>query len=93
MRAKTFCNRLNELCSFGRFLNRPGSVSRKCHTEVREALIRFDPLWDELLPAEQTRIVRLLVQRVEIGINRMHVHLCVEGLSQFASELTQREAA
>jgi hypothetical protein len=35
--------------------------------EVREALERLDPLWDELFPAEQARIVRLLVERVEVG--------------------------
>ena len=28
---------------------------------------RLDPLWDELFPAEQARIIRLLVERVEIG--------------------------
>jgi site-specific DNA recombinase len=27
----------------------------------------FDPLWDELFPAEQARIVALLVERVDIG--------------------------
>src|SRR4051812_3600218 len=35
--------------------------------EVREALGNLDPLWDELVPGEQARIVRLLVKRVEIG--------------------------
>ena len=35
--------------------------------ETREALERLDPLWDELFPAEQARIVRLLVERVEVG--------------------------
>src|SRR3569832_2402673 len=29
-------------------------------SEVRDALIQFDALWDELFPAEQTRIVQLL---------------------------------
>ena len=29
--------------------------------ETREALARLGPLWDELFPAEQARIVRLLV--------------------------------
>ena len=32
--------------------------------DVHEALHRLDPLWDELFPAEQTRIVRALVERV-----------------------------
>ena len=35
--------------------------------EVREALLQLDPLWDELFPAEQARIVQLLVERVEVG--------------------------
>ena len=35
--------------------------------DVREALERLDPLWDELFPAEQARIVQLLVERVDIG--------------------------
>lgn len=35
--------------------------------EVREALERLDPLWEELFPAEQARITRLLVERVEVG--------------------------
>ncbi|MDI3306833.1 MAG: hypothetical protein QJR07_06985 [Acetobacteraceae bacterium] len=32
--------------------------------EVRDALGRLDPLWDELFPGELERIVRLLVERV-----------------------------
>ncbi len=35
--------------------------------EVRDALCELEPLWDELFPAERARIVRLLVERVEIG--------------------------
>jgi site-specific DNA recombinase len=35
--------------------------------EARAALEQLDPLWDELFPAEQARIVRLLVERVEVG--------------------------
>ena len=35
--------------------------------EVREALGRLDSVWDELFPAEQERIVRLLVERMVVG--------------------------
>ena len=35
--------------------------------EVREALLQLDPLWDELFPAEQARIVQLLVEQVSVG--------------------------
>ena len=34
--------------------------------EAREALTQLDPLWDELFPAEQARIVQLLVERVDV---------------------------
>src|SRR5262245_26956362 len=33
---------------------------------VRDALERLDPLWEELFPAEQARIVQLLVQRIDL---------------------------
>ena len=32
-----------------------------------DALTRLDPQWDELFPAEQARIVRLLVERVTVS--------------------------
>jgi site-specific DNA recombinase len=55
--------------------------------EVREALERLDPLWDELFPGEQTRIVRLLVERVEVHLNRLDVRLRTAGLTQLVGEL------
>jgi DNA invertase Pin-like site-specific DNA recombinase len=36
--------------------------------DVRDALHRLEPLWDELFPAEQARIVRTLVDRVVVGL-------------------------
>jgi hypothetical protein len=36
-------------------------------TAIVEALWRFNDLWDALFPAEQSRIVRLLVDRVMVG--------------------------
>jgi muramidase (phage lysozyme) len=35
--------------------------------EIREALGRLNPLWGELFPVEQARIVRALVERVVVG--------------------------
>ena len=32
--------------------------------------MELDPLWDELFPAEQARIVQLLVERVDVGTRR-----------------------
>ena len=54
---------------------------------VREALTQLDPLWDELFPAEQARIVQLLVERVDIGLGGLDVRLRVDGLSSLVREL------
>ena len=59
--------------------------------DAREALMHFDPLWDELFPAEQARIVQLLVERVNIGLSGLDVHLRIDGLSGLVREM--REAA
>lgn len=48
-------------------------------------------MWDELFPAEQTRIVQLLVERVDIGIDGFDVQLRLDGMATFAREM--REAA
>ena len=60
--------------------------------DVRKALLALDPLWEELFPAEQARLVQLLVERVEIGLEGISVRLRIDGLSGVASEMTTREA-
>ena len=55
--------------------------------EVREALERLDPLWEELFPAEQARIVRLLVERVVIGPAGADIRLRVAGLAGLVRDL------
>jgi hypothetical protein len=55
--------------------------------ETRDALERLDPLWDELFPAEQARIVRLLVERVEVGPTGADIRLRVAGLTSLVRDL------
>ena len=55
--------------------------------EVREAIERLDPLWDELFPAEQARIVQLLVERVDVGVDSVDIRLHTEGLTSLVTEL------
>ncbi|MFN3890138.1 MAG: recombinase family protein [Beijerinckiaceae bacterium] len=55
--------------------------------EVREALEGLDPLWDELFPVEQARIVQLLVERVEVGREGADIRLRVDGLAGLVQEL------
>jgi site-specific DNA recombinase len=53
----------------------------------------FAPLWDELFPAEQARIVRLLVERVDLSLDGIQVRLRAEGLQTLVEELRLRTAA
>jgi hypothetical protein len=43
------------------------SINRKTvdKGDVTAALSAFGPVWDELYPAEKTRIINLLIERVE----------------------------
>lgn len=56
-------------------------------TDVRTALQQLDPLWDELFPAEQARIVALLVERIDISSEGLDLHLRVNDLIGLAQEL------
>ena len=56
-------------------------------SEVREALERLDPLWDELFPAEQARIVQLLVERVDVAPDGIDIRLRVDGLATLVRDL------
>jgi hypothetical protein len=55
---------------------------------VRAALEQLGPLWDELFPAEQARIVQLLVERVYVGTDGLEIHLRTQGLTHTFRELT-----
>jgi site-specific DNA recombinase len=56
-------------------------------TDARTALQQLDGLWDELFPAEQARILALLVERVDIGTAALDVRIRIDGLAALASEM------
>jgi site-specific DNA recombinase len=56
-------------------------------SDVRAALLEFEPLWNELFPAEQARIVELLVERLDLQPDGIDLRLRVEGLTSLCSEL------
>ena len=57
---------------------------------MRDALERLDPLWNELFPVEQTRIVQLLVERVDITSDSLIVRLRTAGLTKLVHDLRER---
>jgi hypothetical protein len=52
----------------------------------------LEPLWDELFPAEQARIVRLLVERVDVRPDGADVRLRLDGLASLVRDLAARPA-
>lgn len=55
--------------------------------QALQALRDLDPMWDELFPAEQARIVQLIVDKVIVGSEDLDVRLRTEGIGALAREL------
>ena len=68
---------------------RAARKSRKDLTErkVRDELSRFEALWSELFPAEQARIVQLLVDRVDMSEKGADIRLRIEGFTSLMRDL------
>jgi site-specific DNA recombinase len=74
------------------------TIKGMTESEVRTVLKAFDPLWNKLFPAEQSRIIELLVERVDVLTNRVDIKLRIAGVTSLIGELTdnsttQRDAA
>jgi hypothetical protein len=55
--------------------------------EVCTALENLDALWEELFPVEQARIVRQLVDRVDVTVDGIDIRLRTAGFASLAEEL------
>ena len=63
------------------------SIKGLTERQVREELYRFDDIWSELFPAEQPRIVQLLVERVDLSENGADITLRTKGLASLMHDL------
>jgi site-specific DNA recombinase len=63
------------------------SIKGMTESEVRDALHAFDPLWNQLFPAEQSRIIQLLVERVDVRTDRVDINLRIAGVNSLLGEL------
>jgi hypothetical protein len=74
------------------------SIKGVTESGVRDALQAFDPLWNQLFPVEQSRIIQLLVERVDILVDCVDIKLRIAGITSLIGELSdnstiQRDAA
>jgi hypothetical protein len=71
------------------------AAKRKSEDEITERevtvlLAEFATVWNELFPAEQARIVQLLVARVDVQEDMLEVRIRAEGLASLIGELRQQ---
>jgi site-specific DNA recombinase len=57
--------------------------------EVTVLLAEFATVWNDLFPAEQARIVQILVERVDVQENALKVRIRAQGLGSLVGELRQ----
>jgi site-specific DNA recombinase len=58
---------------------------------MQAALERWrNPFWDHPFPAEQARLVQLLVERVDVQEDGLEVRIRAEGLASLLGELRQQ---
>jgi site-specific DNA recombinase len=53
--------------------------------------VRWSRVWDELYPAEQARILRLLIERIDVAPDGISVTLHPEGIRSLVAELAHQE--
>jgi hypothetical protein len=63
------------------------SIKGLTERQVSDELRRFDALWSELFPAEQARIVQLLVARIDLSEQGADITLQTEGLASLVHDL------
>jgi site-specific DNA recombinase len=60
--------------------------------DVIEALGALEPVWEELYPVEQTRILRLLIERIDVAPDGISVTLHAAGIRSLVAELADQDA-
>jgi site-specific DNA recombinase len=58
---------------------------------VIEALGALEPIWGELYPAEQARILRLLIERIDVAPDGISLTLHTAGIRSLVAELAEQE--
>jgi hypothetical protein len=60
--------------------------------QVAIAMTRLDAIWDQIFPAEQQRIVRLLIDKVIVSPHDLEVRFQPNGIEVLALELQPEPA-
>ena len=55
-------------------------------------MLKLDKIWDQLFPPEQTRIIKLMVEKVIVSPNDIELRLRANGIERLVLELRQPAA-
>lgn len=58
--------------------------------KVTVAMTRLDVIWEQLFPAEQTRIVKILVEKVIVSPNDLEVRLRANSIERLVLEMSPK---
>jgi site-specific DNA recombinase len=88
-------NHVQGLLAAPELVARTWATAKRKHDEITERevtvlLADFATVWNELFPAEQARIVQLLVERVDVQEDALEVRIRAEGLASLVAELRQQ---
>ena len=86
--AKTRIGFLRICAAKRHFVERAGRASVPC--KLRSNRWR-DPFWDHPFPAEQARLVQLLLERVDVHEDALEVWVRAAGLASLVAELRQQD--
>lgn len=64
-----------------------GAGSEMPEADIVTALENLDAIWEQLFPAEQNRLLHLLLERVEVAADGFRLRLRADGLRSVANEL------
>jgi site-specific DNA recombinase len=68
------------------------SEDNECsESEVIDLLMRLDPVWEELFPLEQNRLLKLLVENVSVTNHGVDIRLPLLGMESLIDELIAEE--
>jgi hypothetical protein len=70
--------------------SRENQVDREALRNIN-ALGALEPVWDELYPTEQARILRLLIERIDVAPDGISVTLHAAGIRSLVAELADQE--
>jgi DNA invertase Pin-like site-specific DNA recombinase len=73
--------------------NRAVEDTKVEEADVIEALGALEPVWDELYPVEQARILRLLIERIDVAPDGISVTLHAAGIRSLVAELASGKAS